>query len=451
MKLKGKKRDAQSKKKSKKRGTKYWASLFALSSLMAGAPCTGQAMTLPRLRATRGGWEVRFTQEQAQRARQFKIPAGPLEAVLEVFQQQTGLRVIVPIDAIRSIASLGVSGRLTAEQALEQLLAGTGVTYRFTDKETVTLEISGLAASVEVIGRDAISSPKFTEPLRDTPQTITIISKSVIEEQAATTLRDVLRNVPGLTMTAGEGGAAAGDNLTLRGFSARNDVFVDGVRDLGPQSRDPFNLEQVEVVKGPSSAFNGRGSAGGAINLVSKSPGLGRLFSGGLNFGSDRTKRLTGDINLPLKAIGLGERTAFRLNALWHESGVAGRDVVENRRWGIAPSLAFGLESPTRLLLSYFKLKQDNVPDYGIPWVTATHNVLAAFRDRPAPVPRESFYGLRSRDFEHLNSDLATVKFERDFDDNLNLRTQFRYGRSTRNSITTAPRFAGNDSLVINR
>src|SRR6185503_8985052 len=155
------------------------------------------------------------------------------------------------------------------------------------------------AESVEIRddSRPVLASPKYTQPLLDTPQTITVLSKEVIEEQGATTLRDVLRNVPGLTMTAGEGGTAAGDNLTLRGFSARNDIFVDGVRDISPQSRDPFNLEQVEIVKGPGSAFTGRGSTGGSINLVSKTPGLRRSFAGTLDFGTDRTRRATADIN----------------------------------------------------------------------------------------------------------------------------------------------------------
>lgn len=454
MKVKVRKRSkqlvGQNKKKSARRGARYWASLLALSSLMAStAHTTSKAMLPSSLRATRGTWETVYVQEQA--ALRFNIPAGPLEAVLEAFQRQTGLRVLVPIDAIRALASPGVAGTFTLEQALRQILTGTNVTYQFTAKETVTLEISGLAASVDVIGHSTVSSVKYTEPLRDVPQTITVIPRAVMEEQGATTLRDVLRNVPGLTMAAGEGGVAAGDNLTLRGFSARNDVFVDGVRDLGPQSRDPFNLEQVEVAKGPSSSFNGRGSAGGTINLVSKAPGVGRFFGGSANFGSDRTKRVTGDLNLPLKAVGLGDRTGFRLNALWHESGVAGRKIVENQRWGLAPSLAFGLGTPTRLTLSYFKVKQENIPDYGIPWVTATHNVLADYRNRPAPVARDSFYGLKSRDFERLNSHLATVRFERDFDDNLTFRSQFRYGRSTRDSITSAPRFASNDNLVINR
>jgi catecholate siderophore receptor len=291
-------------------------------------------------------------------------------------------------------------------------------------------ELRGPDSSIDVTEQAPLSSLKYTEPLRDIPQTITVISKSMIEEQGATTLRDVLRNVPGLTMTAGEGGTAAGDNLTLRGFSARNDLFVDGVRDISPQSRDPFNMEEVEVVKGPGSAFTGRGSTGGSINLVSKAPSLSRMFGGTFNFGTDGTKRVSADVNMPLRF--LGEHTAFRLNVLAHDSGVAGRDVVNNQRWGVAPSLAFGLGTPTRLTLSYFKLKQDNISDYGIPWVPATNNVLTAYRDRPAPVPRETFYGFRSRDYERMGSDMATVKYEYDFSDALQLRNQLRYGRSTR-------------------
>jgi catecholate siderophore receptor len=370
--------------------------------------------------------------------------------VLSTFEGMTGLRVTMMTPEISGIPSRGVSGVFTVEQALKQILAGTKVSYRYTASEAVSLEVSGPDTSVDVTAPVSIvSSPKYTEPLLDVPQTITVIPRSVIEEQGATTLRDVLRNVPGLTITAGEGGAPAGDNLTLRGFSARNDVFVDGVRDLGPQSRDPFNLEQVEVVKGPASTYNGRGSTGGTINMVSKSPASDSSQGFTLSLGSDRTKRVTGDINVPVKA--LGQHTAFRVNFVAHESGVAGRDIVENKRWGVAPSLAFGLETPSRLTFSYFKMKQDNISDYGIPWVPATNNALKEFRDRPAPVPRDTFYGLKNRDFEELNADLATVKFERDFGDSITLRNQLRYGRSTRDSLATPPRFASNDSTAINR
>ena len=378
----------------------------------------------------------------------FDIPAGTLESVLLAFQKTSGLQVVIPNDGMRTVGSPGVKGSHSPEQALRQILSGTGISHRFSDKRTVVLEIHAGPESVEIRedSRVVLSSTKYTEPLLDTPQTITVIPKEVIEEQGATTLRDVLKNVPGLTITAGEGGNPAGDNLTLRGFSARNDIFVDGVRDLSPQSRDPFNLEQVDVVKGPGSVYTGRGSTGGSINLLNKTPGLRRSFGGTLDFGTDRTRRATADINVPLN-----DSVAFRLNLLGHHSGVAGRDVVKFDRWGVAPSVTFGLGRPMRFTASYYKLKQNNISDYGIPWVPVTNNALVEFRDRPAPVPRNTFYGLRDRDFEKLNSDLVTLKFERDFNDNLSLRNQLRFANSSRDSIATPPRFANNNSTAINR
>ena len=237
----------------------------------------------------------------------------------------------------------------------------------------------------------------------------------------------------------------------MRGNSARNDIFVDGVRDLSPQSRDPFNVEQVEVTKGPTSAVSGRGSAGGTINLTSKGPSLSRILGGSLAFGNADTRRASVDINSSLRRLGLGEHTAFRLNLLKHDAGVAGRDVVKNGRWGIAPTLAFGLGTTTRFTLGYYKLKQDNISDYGIPWVPATNNALAQYRDQPAPVPRNTFYGFRDRDREVLNQDTGTAKFEHDFGESMQFRTQLRFGQSGRNSMATPPRLAGNDTTVINR
>ena len=159
--------------------------------------------------------------------------------------------------------------------------------------------------------------------MRDIPQTITVIPASVIQQQGAVSLTDVLRNVPGLTIAAGEGGTPAGDNLTIRGNSARNDIFVDGVRDLSPQSRDPFNVEQVEVTKGPTSAVSGRGSAGGTVNLTSKGPSLSRILSGSLALGNADTRRASLTSIRRSASSGLAS-TAMRLNLLKHDAGVAG-------------------------------------------------------------------------------------------------------------------------------
>ncbi|MEW6304431.1 MAG: TonB-dependent siderophore receptor [Verrucomicrobiota bacterium] len=292
---------------------------------------------------------------------------------------------------------------------------------------------------------ETLSSPKYTEPLRDVPQTVTVIPQAVMAEQGATTLRDVLRNVPGISIQAGEGGVPAGDNLSIRGFNARTDMFIDGVRDFGGYSRDPFNLEQVEVAKGPASSYAGRGSTGGSVNLVSKTPRLDPLYAGSAGVGTDNYKRFTLDLNQPIKAI---DNAALRFNALWHDADTAGRDEVTNHRWGIAPSLAFGLETPTRVTLGYFRLDQDNVPDYGIPWVPAgnTNAVLSSYIDQAPPVDFDNFYGLTSRDYERTVTDVATARVEHDFTDSLTLRNQLRYGRNKRDSVITAPRFADLDA-----
>jgi catecholate siderophore receptor len=412
-----------------------------------------RAVSLTRIKHGPQQTEVLYHLTQDRKlTKRFDIPPGPLGEVMETFSSVSGVRVIFSLEAIGSVPCSGVSGILTIEEALDRLLEGTDVIYKFTSPTSVALDLKGPSERIEVIEPHiTTSSPKFTEPLRNTPQTISIIPREVIEEQGATTLRDVLRNVPGLTITAGEGGVPAGDNLTLRGFSARNDVFVDGVRDLGPQSRDPFNLEQVEVVKGPASTYTGRGSTGGSINLVSKVPSLRPFYGLSLDVGTDSTRRVTGDLNFPLQRLGLGEHTSFRLNLLAHDAGVAGRNAVENERWGVAPSVSIGLGTQTRLTLSYFHLQQDNLSDYGIPWVPVTNNVLVEFRDRPAPVPRDTFYGFRDRDREKMRSDLATIRFEHEHDDRLSFRNQFRFGRSTRDSFATPPRFASNNSTTINR
>lgn len=300
------------------------------------------------------------------------------------------------------------------------------------------------------------ASPKYTEPLRDTPQTITVVPEAVIQERGATTLRDVLRNVPGISMAAGEGGGGLpGDNLTIRGFTARNDIYVDGIRDYGAYSRDPFNIEAVEVSKGPGSAYNGRGTAGGSINLVSKSPKLDPFYAGTVGFGTDNNKRVTIDFDQPIapKRDDWWGGTAMRLNGMWTDGDTPGRDVVENKRWAMAPSLAFGLGTPTRVTLSYLHLEQNNVPDYGIPWVPTNSNpVLTAYGNQAPPVDFDNFYGLANYDFEDIVNDMATVKVEHDLSDSVMLRDQFRYGRTARDSAITAPRFANvNTSTLLNR
>ena len=292
----------------------------------------------------------------------------------------------------------------------------------------------------------APQSPKYTQPLVDTPATVTIVPADLMQDQGVTTLRDALRNVPGISIQAGEGGVPAGDNLSLRGFSARTDLFVDGVRDIGGYSRDPFNIEQVEVAKGPASARSGRGSTGGSINLASKAARLRDSGQASLSVGDNGLLRGTADFNQAI-----GATTAFRVNVMAHANEVNGRDAVENERWGVAPTVSFGLGTDTVATFGLFHLEQDNLPDYGQPWVRDTHEILVESHNGRSPVDRTNFYGLLDRDYEDTSADQATLVLEHRLTDGVAIRNLTRWGRSERDSIITAPRFVADDSLQVNR
>ncbi|BDS08287.1 iron transport outer membrane receptor [Oceaniferula spumae] len=280
----------------------------------------------------------------------------------------------------------------------------------------------------EKLNPTQLNSPRYPAPLREIPRTVTIVPEELIKQQNATTIADALRNVPGISLQAGEGGTPAGDQLTLRGFDARTDFFIDGIRDIGGYTRDPFNYEQIEVSKGPSSTDTGRGSTGGSINLATKTPKLELARDLTLGIGTNDFYRFTLDWNQPVDAIA---NSALRLNLLGHSAGNAGRDWVTNERWGIAPSFAIGLGTDTVTTFSYMHMSADNVPDYGIPWVN----------DRvPSGVDFNNWYGLLSRDYSHVDTDIFTAEVKHSVNENLDLRAVARYGRNHRDSIITAPR-----------
>ncbi|HZB25232.1 MAG TPA: TonB-dependent receptor plug domain-containing protein, partial [Vicinamibacterales bacterium] len=371
-------------------------------------------------------------------AHRFDVAPGTLAEVLAAFERVTGLAVRFADEGLKDIKSAGASGVLTPETALDRLLQGTGAEFELSAADGVLIKIGGVRESVAVTGVRTVSSPKLPQPLRDIPQTITVIQKEVMQAQGATSLRDVLRNVPGITFQAGEGGGGLpGDNFTLRGFASGNDMFIDGVRDAGGYSRDAFNLEQVEVAKGPSSSIAGRGTTGGAINQVTKSPLLRRGYSASVSGGSAEAARGTLDVNQPIGDPQHG--MALRLNALWGQNGVPGRDVVENGSWGVAPSLGFGLGRTTQLLVKSQHLRQENVPDYGLPWGSYPGYPTGAF-DADPPVRQSNFYGLRQYDFEDIGSDVVTGEVSHRFGNGATLRNLSRYSETRRDSAITAPR-----------
>ncbi len=283
---------------------------------------------------------------------------------------------------------------------------------------------------------DQPSIVKLTQPLRDTPQSIAVVTQQLMEDEGVTTLRDALRNVPGISLAAGEFGAQ-GDNLTIRGFSARNDIYIDGMRDFGGYYRDPFYLQNIEVLEGPSSILFGRGSTGGVVNQTSKTPTLAPLMAGSLSFGTDDTKRVTADINMPLPE--WGEGVAARINVMGNDSGVAGRRYAENSRFGFAPSLAFGLGTPTRITLNFLHQTEYDIPDYGLPWLYQAPAGTSQAMARVAPVSENNFYGFKHGDYLRTNVDVGTAKIEHDFDDDLTIRDQARYSHYIRSFRITEP------------
>lgn len=387
-----------------------------------------------RAAPTQKRWPTAVRQKSAEpiaalSVRHYNIAAGRLKDILPVFEAVGEVHVTVVNAGMANVFSPGVTGVLTVNQALTQLLANTGLTYRFTGANAVELDFLPALTAINVTARApelAESLPKFPEPLADIPHTIDVVPQKVLQQQADTTLRDALRNVAGISLSAGEGGAQ-GDNLTIRGFTARNDLFIDGMRDFGSYYRDPFNTEEVEVLEGPSSVTFGRGSTGGVVNQASKTPGLDRFFAGDFELGTDATRRATADVNAPLPALGSG--AAFRVNAMGEIGGVAGRDIAKNRRDGFAPSLALGLGTPTRITASYFHQNEDDIPDYGIPWLL----------NGPAPVDRNSYYGLKNGNYLRAYDDIGTVRVEHDVNGNVTLRDQVRYASYRRDVLVTEP------------
>ena len=274
---------------------------------------------------------------------------------------------------------------------------------------------------------------------RDIPQSVTIVPEVLIRDRNADTFREALRNVPGLTFNAGEGGRI-GDNITIRGYSVVGDLYLDGLRDVAQYNRETYNLERIEVLRGSASMLYGRGSTGGIVNQASKEPGLineGRLS---LTAGTDDYKRATLDVNQRV-----GENAAVRLNAMKTDAG-SFRNGVSTNRQGVAPSVRLGIGMPDEFLLAYYSLKYDDAPDYGVPY----------FDGKPVPVPVENFYGLAKADYQRDEAGIATAGWTHRFDGKTTLKSVLRSGRYERDLWAVAPRLAAGttvltDDTVVNR
>ncbi len=381
-------------------------------------------------------------------AQSFNIASGPLSEVLPQFARAAGITFTLSLDSIGTITSPGVSGTLTIRAALKHLVESTSVTFRFTAPTAVIFELRGRSQSIEVTGHvpgadpyadpeapykaDRLASTKFTEPILNTARTETVLTQEALEDKNATSIREVMRSTAGVTLGSGEGGNAFGDRFFIRGFDARNDVFIDGVRDPGVSIRENFDVEQLEILRGPASSFAGRGTAGGALNIVTKEAQNTDFYhfesEGGFD---DSLKRGTIDINKVISPV-----LDVRLNGKVQYADVAGRDFTTDNRWGAAANVVYHPTTNFKLTANYSHTDLWGIPDFGVPTDQVTREPVTA---SGLGISRHTFYGAVNRDFTKSTQDMGTLDAEWNLSDHVTIENKFRASKSLLNYIGTIP------------
>nr|WP_242533380.1 TonB-dependent siderophore receptor [Niveibacterium umoris] len=259
------------------------------------------------------------------------------------------------------------------------------------------------------------------------PNTYSAVPEQLTRDRGQDTMREALSNVAGITFNAGEGGRI-GDNMNIRGFSAANDIYIDGIKDVGQYNRDLFNTDEVEVLKGGASMLFGRGTTGGVINQVSKQAYLDNQGRVSATLGFDNYQRIVADVNRVI-----ADDAAVRINAMY-TGGEPGREGPTTERKGIAPSVRWGIGSANEFDVAYYHLDYDDNPDYGFRWRNG----------RPVDEAAQKWYGLR-QDTQRDSADIGTLRWTHRFDGQRQLRTVARYGEYKRDLwATTAGVNSGN-------
>ena len=286
------------------------------------------------------------------------------------------------------------------------------------------------------------ASGKFPEPILDTPKSITVLTKDVLADENVTTLKRAILNTAGVTLGTGEGGNAFGDRFFIRGFDARNDIFLDGIRDAGVSVRENFFTEQIEIFRGPGSSFAGRGVTGGAINIVTKQATTQNSFYNmDTTFGTDQTKRVVLDVNQVISPT-----LAVRAGGLFQDAGVAGRDYIKDDRDGGFITAKWTPLDTVKLYATYIHTNLHGLPDFGVPYYRpgspTPGNIYATKAGGPFPdfgANRKNFYGFVNRDYYSIKQDIGTFGGEVSITPDLTLSNKTRVQRSVLDYIGTLP------------
>ncbi len=338
-------------------------------------------------------------------------------------------------------AAFGLASVLAAGSASAQTAEGT--------VDLPQIEISGEGQTGYQTRSSGVA--RIATPLIDTPQTVTVVPQQLIQERRATTLEEALRNVGGVTFSAGEGGQQ-GDSPVIRGFSARGDIYRDGVRDPGWYTRDLSPIESVEVFKGPSGFAFGRGATGAAINNNTKLPL--RLPS----FVDAQITTTTGPgIRTDIDAGGQVGAGWGRVVVFGQSYDTPDRNSVYTDRWGIAPSFTFDFDDKTKVTIGTIYQGEHSVPDYGLPWrVSPAINAAGTAATGGAngngsavsvvPVNRATFLGTtngRYADVVDTQTSITTLRVEHQANDALKITNTSRYIYNDRFAQPTPPRTLG--------
>jgi len=353
----------------------------------------------------------------------FAIPPAPVADVIAAFTAITSVSVdVTAVDGIGTLPSPGVTGIYTAEQALEELLAGTALAARRNTNadaatRAYTLELRLHPERVEVTAhaepyRPGASSTatRTLTALRDVPQTLTVLPRELLADQNAQSLGGAMRNVAGVTVAQGEGNR---DQLVIRGISTASDFFVNGVRDDQERFRDLYNVQSVEVLQGPAAVLFGRGGAGGVVNLVTSRPSRYTPSEVTVSAGSFGHKRATAQLGGALNG-----KAAYRLNLMTEDSG-GFRDAFFLKRYALNPTLGFEFSESTNLTVSFEHLSDHRLADRGVP----------SQAGRPFAAAAHQLFGSANQNDARNGNDTASVVFEHRFSPQLLLRNSFLSGQ----------------------
>lgn len=295
--------------------------------------------------------------------------------------------------------------------------------------DTLVIEESAVAADANPYAvptapykAKRLSDSKHTRDIADTPQTMTVMTKELIEDSGKTELKDILSAQPGITLGTGEGGNSFGDRYIIRGYEARNDVFTDGLREPGLITRETFAIDQVEISKGPSSTFAGRGTTGGAVNVVTKKATLQDDFTtltGGL--GTDSYGRTTIDTNKVIN-----DKFAVRLNTLYTDADIPNRAPAAEQRQGALLSGVYEANDDLTVSADYYYFRSDDKTD---PGTRLTDGI---------PNKTYKYVGQEGMDFQETGADILTLKFHWTVSDSLRIENKTRVGQTNNDYVVSA-------------